>query len=352
MSYQRINSVRIDGIAACVPATSEENSSLGLFISNDEYEKFVATTGIERRRVVSQGLCTSDLCFAAAEKLIADLQWNKDEIECLIFVSQTPDYKLPATSCILQNRLGLPKECMSFDISMGCSGWIYGMTTISSILAAGNIKKGLLLVGDTVTVTKSPLDKSTYPLFGDAGTATAVSHTPGSPEINACLYTDGSNYEAIMIEDGGYRNPVTTDSFEMVEYENGLKRNRLQSILDGSSVFTFGISKAPQCVNKLMEHFEIDKDSIDYFLFHQANMLMNEKIRTKLKLDVEKVPYILNDFGNSSSASIPLTMVVALRELLKQKQQKIIACGFGVGLSWGAMAFELDKIVCCELIEI
>lgn len=352
MSYQQINSVRIDGIAACVPVRNEENSSLHLFNSKDEYEKFVATTGIQRRRVVSQGQCTSDLCFAAAEKLISDLQWDKNEIECLIFVSQTPDYKLPATSCVLQSRLGLSKECMSFDISMGCSGWIYGMTTIASILAAGNVKRGLLLVGDTVTLTKSPLDKSTYPLFGDAGTATAVSFNLESPQIKACLYTDGSNYEAIMIEDGGSRNPVTPDSFLVAEYENGVKRNKLQSILDGSSVFTFGISRAPQCVNNLIEHFEMDKESVDYFIFHQANMLMNEKIRNKLKLPAEKVPYILKDFGNSSSASIPLTMVVALKDIVEKAPQKIIACGFGVGLSWGAMAFELNKIVCCNLIEI
>jgi 3-oxoacyl-[acyl-carrier-protein] synthase-3 len=352
MAYQQIRNVRIDGVAACVPARTEENSTLGLFHSQDDYEKFVATTGIERRRVVAPGACTSDLCFAAAEKLISELHWDKNEIECLIFVSQTPDYKLPATSCILQNRLGLSKTCMALDISMGCSGWIYGMTTISSILTAGNIKKGLLLVGDTVTVTKSPLDKSTYPLFGDAGTATALSFDPTAAEIRACLYTDGSNYEAIMIEDGGYRNPVTTDSLTVTEHENGVKRNKLQSILDGSSVFTFGISKAPQCVNNLIEYFEIDKTTIDYFIFHQANMLMNEKIRTKLKLQEEKVPYILKDFGNSSSASIPLTMVVALKDLLKKQAQKIIACGFGVGLSWGAMSVELNEIVCCELIEI
>jgi len=352
MSYQQINNVRIDGIAACVPAKCEENSSLDIFNSRDEYEKFVATTGIERRRVVTGGMCTSDFCFAAAEKLIADLQWDKTDVECLIFVSQTPDYKLPATACILQSRLGLSKECMSFDISLGCSGWIYGMTAISSILSAGHIKKGLLLVGDTVTVTKSPLDKSTYPLFGDAGTATAVSYNQNATKISACLYTDGSNYEAIMIEDGGCRNPVTPDSFEIMEYENGVKRNRLQSILDGSSVFTFGISKAPQCVNNLIEHFEIEKNSIDYFIFHQANMLMNEKIRTKLKLPEEKVPYILKDFGNSSSASIPLTIVVKLKELVEKTPLKMIACGFGVGLSWGAIAFELNKIVCSELIEI
>ena len=138
----------------------------------------------------------------------------------------------------------------------------------------------------------------------------------------------------------------------MKEYENGSVRNRLQSYLDGSSVFTFGISKAPQCVNNLVEHFGLDREKIDYFLFHQAKMLMNEKIRTKLKLPTEKVPYILKDFGNTSSTSIPLTMVHCLKDEISHEKRNFIACGFGVGLSWGAVAFEIDKIVCSELIKI
>ena len=352
MSYQQINNVRIDGIAACVPARIEENSGLEMFSSKDDFEKFVSMTGIERRHVVSNGICASDMCFEAAEKLISDLNWDKSEVSCLVFVSQTPDYKLPATACVLQNRLGLSKECMAFDISLGCSGWVYGITVVASLLSAGYYKKALLLVGDAVTTTKSPLDKSTYPLFGDAGTATALSFNVDASAIKSCLYTDGGNYEAIMIEDGGARNPFNTKSLEVTEYENGIKRNRLQSILDGSSVFTFGISKAPQCVNNLIENFEIDKDSVDFFVFHQANMLMNEKIRSKLKLPEEKVPYILKDYGNTSSTSIPLTMIVKLKDKLARGSNKLIACGFGVGLSWGAVHFELDKVVCSELIEI
>lgn len=352
MSYQQIKNVRIDGIAACVPARIEENSKLEMFSSKDDFDKFVSMTGIERRHVVSNGICASDMCYEAAEKLIKDLNWEKSEINCLVFVSQTPDYKLPATSCVLQQRLGLSKECMSFDISLGCSGWVYGITVIASILSAGGNQKALLLVGDAVTTTKSPLDKSTYPLFGDAGTATALSYNPDASPIKSCLYTDGGNYEAIMIEDGGARNPFNAESLEIKEFENGIKRNRLQSILDGSSVFTFGISKAPQCVNNLIENFEIDKDKVDYFVFHQANMLMNEKIRTKLKLPEEKVPYILTDYGNTSSTSIPLTMVLKLRKRLEESKNKMIACGFGVGLSWGSVYLELDKIVCSELIEI
>ena len=352
MAFQHIKNVRIEGIAACVPSKVEENATLSLFASDDEYQRFVDTTGIERRHVVSDGICSSDLCFAAAERLIADLQWDKHDIDCLFFVSQTPDYKLPATACILQDKLGLSKECMSMDISLGCSGWVYGITTMAALLASGQLKKGLLLVGDTVTVTKSPLDKSTYPLFGDAGTATALAFKPDAIGIKSCLYTDGGNYEAIIIEDGGARNPVTPQSFEIKEYENGAIRNRLQSFLDGSSVFTFGISKAPQCVNNLIEYFEIDREQVDYFVFHQANMLMNEKIRNKLKLPAEKVPYILKDFGNSSSTSIPLTIVNCLRDEMNSKKMNLIACGFGVGLSWGSVAFETDQIVCSELIEI
>lgn len=352
MAFQQFSTVTIDGIAACVPANVEENATLDLFANAEEYDKFVATTGIERRHVVKDGVCASDLCLAAAEKLIAELNWDKSEIECLIFVSQTPDYKLPATACVLQGKLGLSKNCMTFDISLGCSGWVYGVSTMASILSSGNIKKGLLLVGDTVTRTKSPLDKSTYPLFGDAGTATALSYNENAALLQIALFTDGANYDTIMIEDGGYRNPVTEKSFEYTDYGNGIVRNKLQSVLDGSSVFTFGISKAPQSVNALIEHFEIDKDAVDLFVFHQANMLMNEKIRTKLKIPAEKMPYILKDFGNTSSTSIPLTLVNNLGNELNNKELKIIACAFGVGLSWGTIHMSLENIVCCELIEL
>lgn len=351
MAFNHSKNVRIEGLTACVPKNTEENSELDLW-SKEEYERFLATTGIERRRVVESGTCTSDLCYVAAEKLIEQLNWEKSDIDCLIFVTQTPDYKLPATACILQERLGLSKSCMALDISMGCSGWIFGITTMAALLQNGYLKKGLLLVGDTVTTTKSPLDKATYPLFGDAGTATALQYSENAPGIKSCLFTDGGNHDAIMIRDGGARYPVTPESFAVKTYENGSVRNNLQSILDGPTVFTFGISKAPQCVNQLIEYFNINKDDVDFYVFHQANLLMNEKIRNKLKLPDHKTPYILKDFGNTSSASIPLTMVCNLKKELEEKETKIIACGFGVGLSWGAVYLETENIKHCQLIEI
>lgn len=349
MAYQKINNVKISGISACVPRNVEENSSLQLFANKSEYERFVATTGIERRHVVEKGVCSSDLCYVAAEKLISDLKWNRDEIDCLIFVSQTPDYILPATACILQNRLGLSNECMAFDISLGCSGWVYGITVLSSLLSSGGYKKGLLLVGDTVTVTKSPKDKTTYPLFGDAGTATAIEFEENNAGIISYLCTDGAGAETIIIKDGGFRHPFSSESLIYKEYEGGSVRTNLQSYLDGSSVFTFGLSKAPQSVKRLLENSKTTIDDYNYFIFHQANMLMNEKIRKKLKLPQEKVPYILNDFGNTSSTSIPLTLIVKLKDELKSGELKIMATGFGVGLSWGSVAFNVNNIVCCDL---
>lgn len=352
MAFQHIKNVQIAGLAACVPSAKEENKDLTIFSTEADFEKFVSATGIERRRVANKDICSSDLCYEAAEKLIAELKWDKQDIECLIFVSQTPDYILPATACILQDRLNLSKDCMAFDVSLGCSGWVYGISVLSTIISSGSIKKGLLLSGDTVTKTKSPLDKSTYPLFGDAGTATAIEYKDGADGIKSYLCTDGSNYDVIMIEDGGYRNPVSPDSLIIRTNEDGTIRNKLQSYLDGTSVFTFGISQAPRCVKRLLEHFQIEKDEIDYYIFHQANMLMNEKIRDKLGLEVNKVPYTLKNFGNTSSASIPLTLVNQLQSELVNKSLHIVGCGFGVGLSWGAVSFNTDSIVCPDLIEI
>lgn len=352
MATQLFKNVKITGMSACVPENIEENSSLDFFKIPKDYERFVSTTGIERRHVTRSGLCSSDLCFAAAEKLIAKMEWDKSEIDCIIFVSQTPDYILPATACILQKRLKLSNECMAFDISMGCSGWVYGVSVLSSLMSSGYIKKGLLLSGDTVTATKSPKDKTTYPLFGDAGTATAIEYCEGAEGIYSHLCTDGGGAETIIIKDGGFRNPFNKDSLTYKEYDNGSIRNNLQSYLDGTSVFTFGLSKAPKSIKKLLEFNGKTVDDYDYFIFHQANMLMNEKIRTKLKIPADKVPYILKDFGNTSSTSIPLTMVVELKDKLNSENLNIVACGFGVGLSWGSLAMNLNSICCCDLILI
>ncbi len=347
MAFLEFRNVRIAGIAAGVPknVVSNLHPSSDDNVSTDYTpEAFVEATGV-RERHVSKTLTTSDLSYEAAEKLIADLGWDKSEIEAIIFVSQTADYVLPATACILQNRLGLSKECYAEDVALGCSGWVYGLSNAASLLNSGSIKKALLLCGDAKKRADSTLD----PLFGHAGTATAIEYDEGNDGFSFHFGTDGDGYDAIIMPDGGSRNQITQRSFELVDVE-GKQMTRLQTHMKGMDVFSFGISTAPKSVKKLSEYYGFDYLDADYFIFHQANMKMNNMIVKKLKLPKEKVPSCMYDYGNTSSASIPLTIVTQLKGKVEDKITKFICCGFGVGLSWGTVAFKSEKMVVSDLV--
>lgn len=349
MAFLEFKNVRIAGIAAGVPKNVVSNYSLksGEDISSDYTpEAFVETTGVKERRC-SDTLCTSDLCYAAAERLISDLGWNKSEIEALVFVSQTADYFLPATACILQDRLGLSKECYAEDVALGCSGWVYGLSNVASLVSTGAVRKALLLAGDAKKRSKMRRD----PLFGDAGTATAIEFVEGEKGFRFHFGTDGSGFDAIIAPDGGSRNQVSPASFELKEYE-GKMMHRLQTHMKGMDVFSFGITTAPKSIKKLGEHFGFDYLDYDYFVFHQANMKMNNQIVKKLKLEPGKVPSCMYEFGNTSSASIPLTIVSQIKGTFEDKLTKFICCGFGVGLSWGTVAFETKDIIVSDLVEV
>lgn len=353
MGFQQFKNVNIRGFAACVPKHIESNEDLELLGNTEQIQKFIETTGVRQRHTVKgQDIRTSDMCFTAAQKLLEDLKWDKKEVDCLLFVSQTGDYIFPATSCILQDRLGLSNDCFAMDISLGCSGWIHGMATIAALLQNGGFKKGLLLAGDTSTMTKSPFDKGSYPLFGDAGTATAIEYKEGAEGIKVHTATDGKGHQAIIVPDGGFRNFYSPESEVYKEYEDGSKRNNLQTYMDGAAVFTFGITKGPRSISGLAEKFDIDLEKVDYFVFHQANKFMVEKIRKKIKVPLEKVPYSLDEYGNTSCSSIPLTMVTRLSNQLQKDKLKIVTCAFGVGLSWGSIYFESENLVCPEIIMI
>lgn len=348
MAFLEFKNVRIAGIAAGVPKNVFSNlhpDKSDCVSAEYTPEAFVQTTGVKERRV-SDTLCTSDLCYEAAEKLISDLGWDKGEIGALIFVSQTADFFLPATSCILQDRLGLSKECYATDGTLGCSGWVYGVSQVASLMATGEIKKALLLVGDA----KKRIAATHDPLFGHSGTATAFEYSENASPIQCHFGTDGSGYDAIIIPGGGARNQVSVDSFLLEEY-GGKMMNQLQTRMKGMDVFSFGISTAPKSVKKLADHYGFDYLDYDYFVFHQANMKMNNMIAKKLKLEDAKVPSCMYEFGNTSSASIPLTIVSQLKDKLTNPT-KLICCGFGVGLSWGTLAFETNDIFISDLVEV
>jgi len=351
MAIFSIPDISIAGLAAAVPRKQLSNRDYEL-LSEKEQEFFIKTVGVETRHTADKGMTTSDLCEAAAKSLLDGLGWKAEDLELLIFVSQSRDYIIPATSGILQDKLDLPKSCVALDISLGCSGYVYGLSVMGRMMTGGAIKKGLLMVGDVSTHTTSYKDKSTYPLFGDAGTVTALEYKPGSKEMSFNLQTDGSGYEAIIIPDGGIRNLATVESFEYEKISEGIERNKYHIALDGMEVFNFSLREVAPNIRALCEYAETPLEYIDYFVMHQANKIMNESIRKKLKINAEKYPYSIVEFGNTSSASIPLTIVTELAEIVRDKELKMLFSGFGVGLSWGSVILETGNIVCPELIEL
>ncbi len=348
LAYQQINNIRIDGIVSCVPSGIARTVDYNI-ISKEEQSLFIKTTGIKERRVASSDVTCSDLCYKAAFDLLEEFKC-KDEIDVLIFVSQSPDYFLPATSIILQEKLKIPKTCMAFDVNLGCSGYVYGLSIVGSILQSGQFKKALLLVGDKSTISTSYTDKSAYPLFGDAGSATLLSYNENTSPWYFNLQSDGSGKDAIIIKDGHSRNPYNKDSDELIEIDKGIIRAKKHLALNGMDIFNFALREAAPNIKNLLEYSKTSIEEIDYFVFHQANKLINESLRKKLKINLDKVPYSIDLFGNTSSASIPLTICHQLQIELKSNNCKLLLSGFGVGYSWGSLICEVQSVY-TKLIE-
>ncbi len=353
MARWNIHNVRMTGVSACVPKEVVHSEDFPFF-DKEGAEVFNNTVGILERRLGPDSLCASDMCQAAAEKLLAELGWEKESVDMLVFESVTGDYKTPPTSCLLQDRLGLSEDCFCVDIPMGCCGCMYAMNVAGNMLSNGDIRRALLLIGDTALRMGSMQDKSRVPLFGDMGTAIALEYDPSAQPIMIDFHTQGSGYKALMTPHGGYRHPITEESFVQEDFGNGIIRAPKDTLIDGLAVFTFAISKPAKTVANLMEELHIDKDNdIDYYLIHQANKLIVDRLVKKLKLPAEKVPYNLEEFGNTGGASVPGLMVTRLREQLQQEGYKRLLCSsFGLGLSWGTMLLNVEKLVIPELIEI
>ncbi|MCU7618691.1 ketoacyl-ACP synthase III [Chryseobacterium sp. PBS4-4] len=347
MALFSIENVRIAGVVSAVPTQIFNNLENDLFSTREEAEKFISVTGIAEKRHVDSDTCTSDLCIKAANNLLRKLNWQKEDIDVLIMVTQTPDFPVPNTSIIVQDKLGLPKSTICFDVPLGCSGYVYGLSILSNFIQNGQLKKGLLLVGDTLSKQCSPLDKATYPLFGDAGSATALEYSVGG-KMDFNLWSDGSGFGDIIVPEGGYRKPFTEESLVLKEDKEGNKRSGINTYMNGTNVFSFGIGTVTQELKKFIEHFQVDKEQVKYFYFHQANRFMNDMIRKKIKLTTEQVPYSLDKYGNTSSATIPMTMTTQNTNLEKTE---VVMCGFGVGLSIGIVRMNFDKGIINDLIE-
>ncbi|MDM0027663.1 ketoacyl-ACP synthase III [Variovorax saccharolyticus] len=309
-----------------------------------ERERLVRNIGIHHRRLCPPWQCFSDLAFDATEKLLEELQWQRDEVDALIVVTQSPDYLIPATAIILQDRLKLSHATIAFDVNLGCSGYPFGLHILGSMIASGAVKKGLVLVGDR----SGSLDD---PLFSDAGTATALEFDPSAAPMHFDLNSDGSGHRAIILPVGGHREPYGPQHAVPTRDEHGRLHWPSELILDGPAVLSFSTHQVPPSVRRALEFAGMSNDDIDYFVFHQANRMINETIRKKLGLPAEKVPSTLADFGNTSGASLPVTVTARLNETLAQGKHRVLFCGFGIGLSWGSAIVDIESARFPALIE-
>jgi len=348
MALLTIENIGIAGIATTLPSTIHDNSEYAHFSKND-FALFLKTVGIRYRRIVASGTTAADLCTIAAAKLIEKLAWEKEDIELLVFVTQTPDYQIPYTASSIQHRLGFSKNCMAFDVNLGCSGYIYGLSIVSSLLSKMGNKKALLLVGDCSSSCISMLDKSVAPLFSDAGSATALTSNQDK-KLTFNLQTDGAEFDAIITPHGGMRFPFQSDSLMYEEITNGISRHKNHMILDGLKIFNFALREVPSNVMQLLENKQLKIDDIDLAVFHQANLLMNETVRKKLHLDIEKTAYTLYEYGNTSSASIPVTLTAKADDF--PNKNNVLLTGFGVGLSWGSCIADLSDCVILPIIVV
>lgn len=349
MAYLQFEGVGITAMSAAVPKRVIKNREYTEVFSQEEANEIVDKTGIEERRFSDAETCSSDLCFVAAEKLIADNNINKEEIDLLVFISQTPDYRMPATSCTLQHRLGLPNSTIAFDITLGCSAFLYGLSVVYGLMEKSGLRKALLLDGETRSKVYSPRDRRSAFLFGDGGVAALIERDKKFGKSTISLNTDGSRADLIMIPAGGYRKMSSAETVvEKVIDEYGNMRSEEQGYMRGGDVFNFVIREIPRDIKNTVAFAGKELDSFDYVIFHQANNFINGYIAKKMKLNTEKIPSTIAKFGNTSSVSVPLTIVSELQGKLDGKKELLLTA-FGVGMTW---ATGVIPIVDCKISDI
>jgi len=320
-------------VICCLPSRRVENAELAVRLGAKPVDDVTAMTGVETRYYAAPGQTAGDLCLRAAQQLLARMGWDPHTIDALIFVTQTPDQRLPATACGLHGHLGLGPRCQAFDVNLGCSGYVYGLWLATALVAAG-CRRVLLLAGDTSSRLVDPLDRTTALLFGDAGSASAIEADAAAPPAHFVLGTDGTGARHLAAAGGGYRDPAGPATL----------------VMDGTEVFGFTLRAVPALVRDTLEQAGQTIDAIDIFALHQANRFMLRHIGKKLSIDPARMPINIDRYGNTSSASLPLLICTDLAEPLTTMPRTVLLAGFGVGYSWGAACLRLDPLACAELV--
>ena len=327
MSLSRIAGVRIAGVATCVPAGVEDNLEMAPRFGETEVRKVVAMAGVRQRHVVDAGVTSVDLCCDAAKRLLAQLGWSAESITGLIMVTQSPDYFLPSSACVVHNRLGLSDDCAAFDLGLGCSGYPYGLYISSTMLRAGGHRRILMLHGETPSRFTSLDDHATRLLFGDAGSATALELDESAPESFFALHTDGSGADQLIIRGGGFRDREPADPRDLCVR------------MDGGGIFNFTVKRVPALIKETLEFAGLAVQDVNGFLFHQSNKFIMQHIAKKCELPQDRVPLTLDRFGNCGGPSVAVALTQATPNVARGR---VMMLGYGVGLSWGAALTHID----------
>lgn len=352
MGLLAFKNVGIKGLSAAIPKNIINNYDFDKYFSKEDIKNIIDKIGVKQRRFATDSTCSSDLCYAAAEKLLTEMNVNKQEIDLLIFISQTPDYRMPATSLLLQERLGLNTSTISFDINLGCSAFLYGLAVTYSMISSGVVNKALVLDGETRSKVYSLKDRKTGFLFGDGGVAALIEKGEGFGDSWFSLNSDGSRADLIKVPAGGYRKMSSSETVtEKIIDDYGNIRSEEQGYMKGADVFNFVIREVPKDFYRLLEFSGYEIFDIDYFVFHQANSYINGFLAKKLKLQKSKIPSTIEKYGNTSSVSIPLTIVSELKENLSGLKRLLLS-GFGVGLTWGTSIIDVEDCYIGEIVEV
>lgn len=344
----KIKGVKISSISTCVPKNQLDLYSLSDQFGESEVNKIISTTGVKSIRQVDKRTTTSDLCYLSSKKILEANNLSPDEIDGLVFVSQTGDYIMPQTSHILQYRLGLREDTICFDLPIGCNGFIYGLFQASLLIQSSACKRVLVLCGDTTTKIISDGDRSLKMVFGDGGSSTLVEK--GDGEMAFAIYSDGEKYQDLIIKSGGCRLPYSESNNDLIIDSDGNARKNSDLYMDGMSIFNFAIKRVPVLIDEILQYTGWRKEDVDLFALHQANKFMIDYLRKKMKVPLDKMPVVVDGFGNTGPATIPILLTELFNDN-KLSKEKVVLCGFGVGLSWGAVSCNLTNTNIIKTIE-
>lgn len=333
---------RIRGITSCVPARAFDNGADATGFTQEEVNAIVKMAGIRTRYMADDATCSSDLCLAAARDVMAAVEWSPDSVDGLVMVTQSPDYFQPSTACLLQKDLGLPESCAAFDVGMGCSGYAYGFWIASMMLQNTGFRRVLLLHGETPTRFTDPTDRSLALLFGDAGTATALEVSDGNSDKQWWynVQTDGTGYRDLIIPGGGFR-----DRFPAESGKHFLKMN-------GANIMNFTLKRVPPLIDETLRAANMDRSSIDYYIFHQSNQFIMRRLAKKCNLPEERIPFTLREFGNTGGPSVPLTITNGNLRRPEDRALELLIVAYGVGLSWGSALVDLPADACLNHMQL